>query len=93
MRALFGRQLARQLGLDGGVKIAMFTRLSHVRHPCPFRRKTWPFWVPGGNLEPHGLPPRFGTSASPPSTAVVTGTRTFAWKSWPLRSKRESGVR
>ena len=60
--------------------------------PLPFRRKTCPFWVPGGMRSRIGLPPGFGTSASPPSTAVVTGTRTFACKSCPFRSNRESGV-
>ena len=62
--------------------------------PLPFRRNTCPFWVPGGILQTDRLSRRgSATSASPPSTAVVTGTRTFACRSCPLRSKRESGVR
>ena len=42
--------------------------------PWPRRRKTRPAGVPGGTLIPTG-PSSVGTWASPPSTAVVSGTR------------------
>ncbi len=61
--------------------------------PCPFSRKTWPFCVVGGIFRRSGRSPTVGTSASPPSTAVVTGTATWVYRSRPFRSKRGSGVR
>ena len=42
-------------------------------------------WVVGGTRRRRGLPVIVGTLASPPSTAVVTGTRIFACRSGPLR--------
>ena len=44
--------------------------------PWPFSRKTWPFCVPSGIFS-RTAPVIVGTCASPPSTAVVTGTATL----------------
>ena len=53
--------------------------------PWPFNRKTWPFCVVSGIFS-RTDPVIVGTCASPPSTAVVTGTPTLVWRSSPLRS-------
>ena len=45
--------------------------------PYPFSRNTCPFCVSGGMRSRAGLPDSVCTSASPPSTAVVTGTGTL----------------
>ena len=42
--------------------------------PWPLSRIIWPFCVVGGIFEPQRLPSSVVTAASPPSTAVVSGT-------------------
>ena len=58
--------------------------------PWPFRRKTWPFCVVSGIFR-RTLPVIVGTCASPPSTAVVTGTATFVCKIVAFRSNTGCG--
>ena len=59
--------------------------------PCPFSRKTCPLCVVSGIFR-RTEPVIVGTCASPPSTAVVTGTATFACRSLPWRSNTACGL-
>ncbi len=74
-------------------KIAVLAGLPTAGMPWPFSRNTWPFCVVGGTFSRSGLPPSVGTSASPPSTAVVSGTGTRVYRSRPLRSNVGCGAR
>ena len=58
--------------------------------PWPLRRNTWPLCVVSGILS-RTDPVIVGTCASPPRTAVVTGSATFVCRSSPLRSNTGCG--
>ena len=81
-----------QLGVHPRVEMPLVVGCPTAGMPYPFSRKTWPFCVSGGTRSRAGSRRASARPTWPPSTAVVTGTGTFTYRSCPLRSNVGCGV-